>query len=215
MKKFLLGTLVAIGLAPMASADILPPILKAAEVRGLDTPTLEIVDSDQDGIENHIDQCLSTPFGGLVDETGCSICPGDAQEDDLGCFIMAVNELVVPINVNFDTSSAELSVQDMRELRRVAAVLNQQPKASIVIEGYTDDVGSDGYNMDLAARRAESVKTALQELGVVSESVAQLSVSAYGESRPISSNDTESGRAQNRRVQAVVGVEVRSREYVD
>lgn len=215
MNKLFLNTLILAGITHTAMADSQPPILKSAEVRGIETPTLEILDSDQDGVENHLDQCLSTSFGAMVDHTGCRICPEESQEDDLGCFIMAASELVVPINLNFDTASAELSSDDLRELRRIATVLNQQPKASIVIEGYTDSVGSEDYNLALSERRALSVKEALEELGVVTEDLEQLSVRAYGESKPIDSNETDNGRAQNRRVQAVVGVAVETREYLE
>ena len=76
------------------------------------------------------------------------------------------------------------------------------PDTTVEIEGHTDNVGSEAYNLDLSKRRAESVKNYLVEnLGI---DPARLSAAGYGFSRPIADNNTREGRAQNRRVVATV-----------
>ena len=212
--KFIAGFLF-IGASQMAVANNNLPIFQASETRGLETPTLEILDSDQDGIENQSDQCLSTPFGAVVDDQGCRICPEGSEKDELGCFLMAADELVIPINIHFQTASDEIGAADFRELRRVAGLLRQHQTASIVIEGHTDNVGSEDYNQSLAERRASSVKDALASLGVADEGIENLQVVGHGEALPLTTNETEEGRLTNRRVQAVVALEVRERKYVE
>ena len=77
---------------------------------------------------------------------------------------------------------------------------------NVVIEGHTDSRGSDAYNQALSERRANAVRDELvNENGIAAERVSTV---GYGESRPVSSNDTDAGRAQNRRIEAVISVEV-------
>lgn len=83
----------------------------------------------------------------------------------------------------------------------MAGVLQQLEKRSFVIEGHTDGIGSDRYNDELSARRAEAVRSALvRDYGVADE---RLKTAGLGERRPIESNDTLAGRARNRRVELV------------
>ena len=204
-----------IGISQLGIANTDFPILQGNETRGLETPTLEILDSDQDGIENQGDQCLSTPFGAIVDDQGCRICPEGSERDELGCFLMAADELVIPINIRFQTASDEIGAADFRELRRVAGLLKQHQTASIVIEGHTDNVGSEDDNQALAERRASSVMSALTSLGVADEGIEKLQVVGHGEALPLTTNESAEGRQANRRVQAVVALEVRERKYVE
>ncbi len=98
----------------------------------------------------------------------------------------------------FTVNSATILPGGYDELERVAQVLNQYPQTTIRISGHTDSTGSADYNQKLSERRAQSVKTALAGMGV---DPARMTTIGYGKSKPIASNNTESGRQQNRRVE--------------
>jgi outer membrane protein OmpA-like peptidoglycan-associated protein len=101
--------------------------------------------------------------------------------------------------IYFDFNRATLKPESKRGLDDMATLLRQFDGRPFVIEGHTDNIGSDRYNEDLSARRADAVRSALvREHGIAS---ARLSASGFGERRPIETNDTLSGRARNRRVE--------------
>ena len=104
-------------------------------------------------------------------------------------------------DVLFDTGSARLKEGAYRELDQVAKVLHDYPETRIVIDGHTDAVGSLAYNRDLSERRAESVRDDLIEQGV---SPRRIETYGHGPARPIASNNTESGRQLNRRVEITI-----------
>jgi OOP family OmpA-OmpF porin len=87
----------------------------------------------------------------------------------------------------------------MERIQKFADFLKQHPEVKAEIQGYTDNRGSAAYNKKLSERRAKAVYEALINLGVSKE---QLSYKGYGAENPIASNDTEEGRAKNRRVVA-------------
>jgi outer membrane protein OmpA-like peptidoglycan-associated protein len=99
-------------------------------------------------------------------------------------------------NVFFETGSDELLSLSTEELDRLVALLAGQPAVGVEIAGHTDDVGSEAENQDLSERRATAVADYLRENGIATE---RIQVVGYGESRPVAANDTEQGRAQNRR----------------
>jgi OmpA-OmpF porin, OOP family len=109
-------------------------------------------------------------------------------------------------DVMFDTAQATLKTGAYVTLDRLASSLRDHPGRSVVIEGHTDNVGSDDNNQMLSERRARSVQSALQQRGV---NGAQISVIGRGESAPIDSNESESGRQQNRRVELIFSEEGR------
>jgi outer membrane protein OmpA-like peptidoglycan-associated protein len=98
----------------------------------------------------------------------------------------------------FATNSATLLPGAQPEIQRIANVLRQYPETNIQIAGHTDSTGNEVYNQQLSERRAEAVRTALIGMGVESP---RMTTMGYGESMPIASNNTESGRQQNRRVE--------------
>ncbi len=103
--------------------------------------------------------------------------------------------------VTFAFDKSDLSPEATGILDSAATALKGTPEAEVVVEGHTDAIGSDDYNMKLSQRRATSVRDYLVGQGVASE---RLSVEAFGESQPVADNDTEEGRAQNRRVELEV-----------
>ena len=89
----------------------------------------------------------------------------------------------------------------MAVLNEAAALLQQHERVVVEVAGHTDSVGSDEYNQGLSERRADSVREYLTSKGV---KASRLSSRGYGESRPIESNDTDEGRAENRRVELII-----------
>jgi outer membrane protein OmpA-like peptidoglycan-associated protein len=106
--------------------------------------------------------------------------------------------LNMPSKVTFDVDSAIVSPQFQPTLNEVARVLSQYEKTFVDVVGHTDSTGSDAYNMTLSQRRADSVATYLSSNGVLR---ARIATQGMGESQPIANNDSETGRAQNRRVE--------------
>lgn len=100
-------------------------------------------------------------------------------------------------DVLFDTNSAELKPGAYDEIDRVAGVLTRYPQTTLHVEGHTDAQGSDAYNQELSERRAQSVAAALEQRGV---DPSRIQAVGFGESKPIATNDTETGRQLNRRV---------------
>jgi outer membrane protein OmpA-like peptidoglycan-associated protein len=104
-------------------------------------------------------------------------------------------------DVLFDFNSANLKPGAREKLARVAGILSAHPDLHIQIEGHTDSVGSDDYNQRLSERRAESVRAYMVQQRVAPSVVG---TAGFGESRPVATNGTASGRQQNRRVELVV-----------
>jgi len=101
-------------------------------------------------------------------------------------------------DVNFEYDQAELTALGKGRVRQAAQLLASVPNVNIVVEGHTDDRGTDEYNMSLGSRRAESVVKELTELGI---DPGRISPVSYGESRPVFAEGEEWAWAVNRRVQ--------------
>lgn len=104
-------------------------------------------------------------------------------------------------DVLFDTGKATLKPGAQSTLDRLAAFMRQSPDSSVVIEGHTDSVGSEEYNLDLSQQRAEAVRSALVSRNVDANRVAAV---GKGKSEPVAGNNTAAGRQQNRRVEIVI-----------
>lgn len=104
-------------------------------------------------------------------------------------------------DINFKFGKSTLSSLGKARARQAAKLLSSLPSLKIVVEGHTDNVGTDNYNMNLGIRRAESVIKELSELGV---DPARMSPISYGEARPLFTEDEPWARAANRRVQFTV-----------
>jgi len=134
-------------------------------------------DDDGDGVLNSRDRCPDTPKGVKVDEDGCWVYTG----------------------VLFDFDKAVLKPQYKEDLKGAKEVFDLNPDLEVTVEGHTDSTGSDAYNQKLSERRANAVvKYLVNTVGVPAD---KLTAVGYGESRPVASNDTEEGRAKNRRVE--------------
>lgn len=104
-------------------------------------------------------------------------------------------------DVLFATGQAKLNSRATGSLDKLVTFLKENPDRSISIEGHTDSVGADQYNQVLSERRAIAVKNAIVDQGI---ELNRVSARGYGESTPITSNDTALGRQQNRRVEIVI-----------
>lgn len=109
--------------------------------------------------------------------------------------------LNMPGNITFAFDSSNLQPQFYPVLDNVADTLNEYNQTVIEVAGHTDSVGTDSYNQTLSVQRAQSVANYLSGRGVMRE---RMIVTGAGESRPIASNATEAGRAQNRRVEITI-----------
>lgn len=143
---------------------------------------IEPSDEDKDGIFDQNDRCLNTLPGARVDHTGCVI---EAQ-------------IIKMDNVNFQTNSSILTAASKPILMSAVAFLNEQKSLSIEISGHTDSLGADDYNLSLSKRRAATVRAFLRNNGVAAQ---RMTARGYGESKPIATNNTSTGRSENRRVE--------------
>ncbi len=165
----------------------------------------EVGDSDGDGVPNSQDLCPDTPAGVPVDEKGCpkdtdgdgvtddkDKCPQTPQGirvNDYGCWVGG--------SVLFDFDKTEIRPDAQPLLDEVVDILNKHGYIKLEIQGYTDSVGPEDYNLKLSQRRAEAVRDYLIAHGI---SPDRLIAKGYGESDPIAPNNTPEGRARNRRV---------------
>ena len=112
--------------------------------------------------------------------------------------------LVTLGDVLFAFDKAELSAQAGPRMDKLASFLKQFPDRKVLIEGFTDSVGNDGYNRSLSERRAQAAGDALVQRGV---DRSRISARGFGKSHPVASNGSSEGRAMNRRVEIVIADE--------
>ena len=145
-------------------------------------------DADGDGIPDSRDKCPGTAAGAKVDADGC--------------YIIIEKPVTIRLEVLFDFDKSVVKPEYYPEIKKVADFMKQYPMTDTVIEGHTDSVGTDAYNLSLSQRRAEAVRQVLIDQFKVDAS--RLTSVGYGEERPIADNRTAEGRQLNRRVVAVV-----------
>ena len=133
------------------------------------------LDTDGDGVPDYQDKCPGTPKGARVDSEGCWVID----------------------QAFFDFNKHEIKPRFYSIFDEVAAVLNNNPSLRIVIEGHTDNIGTRAYNQKLSEERARAVQKYLISRGIRGD---RLSTVGYGFSTPKASNETDAGRALNRRV---------------
>lgn len=153
--------------------EIVKPVVVPAPVA---PAVVAPMDSDGDGVPDHLDQCPGTPLGAKVNAAGC----------------WALGDLL------FDFDKSEIKPAGFKELDDVIVVLKKNPELKIELQGHTDNKGTKLYNEKLSLRRAMAVKAYLEGKGISSD---KLTTKAFGFSKPVSTNDTKEGRALNRRVE--------------
>ncbi|PWK12929.1 OOP family OmpA-OmpF porin [Psychrobacter immobilis] len=161
----------------------------------IDTTPVVVVesdlDSDGDGVPDSIDACPGTPMNVVVDERGCPV-PVDITD-----------ELKMELRVFFDNDKSTIKSQYQPEIAKVAEKMREYPNSTARIEGHASKTGpSARYNQRLSEARAVAVKSMLtNEFGIAPN---RISTVGYGYDQPIAPNDTEEGRAMNRRVYAII-----------
>ena len=161
------------------------------------------------GRRDRTEKILGAGIGGLA---GAGIgAYMDKQERDLrartaGTDVQVIRRgddlvLNIPSGITFAYDSAAVQPQFQRTLDQVASTLAEYNQTYIDVYGHTDSTGSDAYNQTLSERRARSVADYLAGHGV---QTARIGTRGYGETQPIASNDTDAGRAANRRVEVKV-----------
>ncbi len=171
MNRFALFALVAIGCA--TAPKPIPP-----------------TDSDGDGIVDARDECPDAPEEKGGDGDGCPDAPQIAIESGM---------INIRGKIVFDVASAELLPKNARLLELLAKLLTENNQIKRVqVEGHTDATGDEAFNQQLSLDRAQTVVKALIARGVKSD---RLSTKGMGRSQPLGTNDSEEGRARNRRVE--------------
>ena len=153
-------------------------------------------DSDGDGVPDFYDKCPATPAGTKVDGAGCPL----PVTKDVKVYVTEEDKKVVKEairNLEFDFGKSTIRAKSYPSLNRVAGLLIEK-NFSLKLAGHTDNVGSDAANLKLSKDRAESIKSYLVSQGV---NASRVEATGYGESQPIASNKTATGRQANRRVE--------------
>lgn len=184
-------------------------------------------DTDNDRIPDDADRCPSEPedFDGFQDDDGCPDPDNDSDgipdvndrcrdaaetingiDDEDGCPESRVQvdsqSIKISERIYFDTGKNTIQQRSFDLMDEIAAVLVAHPEIKRVrIEGHTDNVGPDNNNLKLSGARAEAVRDHLIRKGVAA---GRLDARGFGEMYPLESNDTESGRAANRRVEFII-----------
>jgi outer membrane protein OmpA-like peptidoglycan-associated protein len=125
----------------------------------------------------------------------------EMQRDLEGARIERVGEgimITFDSGILFDFDKSSLKAEARTNLDKLAVILNKYADTDLLVDGHTDSKGSDNYNLTLSQERAQAVANYLANLQVAS---TRMTLHGYGESRPIATNDTEEGRALNRRVE--------------
>ena len=171
------------------------------------------LDSDGDGVTDDVDRCPDV--AGVVALKGCPDADGDGIADlddrcptvkgtaeNKGCAEITKAEItkitMIGSKLFFENNSAKLKVASLAQLDELTKILLKYDGANLIIEGNTDSVGKDDFNMILSQKRTESVKEYLIGRGI---SGSRLTAIGNGESKPVASNKTALGRAKNRRVE--------------
>ena len=146
------------------------------------------IDSDGDGVQDKQDDCPNTPRGARVDTHGCPI--------------MLTEPVKITLHIGFAFNSSQVPPRYLPDIKKIATVLAEYPDSILQLVGHTDNVGRAPYNLKLSQSRAYAVRTALVTTFHIKP--ARIHTSGMGESQPIADNNTEKGRALNRRVEATI-----------
>ena len=162
-------------------------------------------DNDGDGILDVDDGCPNEPetMNGYLDTDGCPDSGPSGVE-------IARNQIVISEKILFETGRSTIKPVSHGILQAVASVLADYPKIEVRVEGHTDSQGGASSNQRLSERRAKAVREHLIKQGVDG---GRMSAKGYGEEKPIDTNRTRAGRANNRRVEFhITNSEVESAE---
>lgn len=170
------------------------------------------MDNDKDAVFNEDDACPD--LAGILALKGCPDTDGDGVADNedrcpnekgtianRGCPEMAKEDVKkitqIASRIYFEFNSAKLKAVSLPQLDALADIMKRNEGANLTVEGHTDNVGEDAYNMELSQKRTDSVTQYLMSKGLLE---SRLTAKGLGETEPIADNKTKAGRAKNRRV---------------
>jgi len=162
------------------------PVVAAAEPIAVPAPVaapaaaMPRPDGDRDGVDDLSDECPTTAASVAVDERGCALLSGVIE------------------GLNFASNSAELTAEAIAILSDVIETLRQFPSQRFEVAAHTDSNGPESANLALSRRRAAAVAEWFIASGIGAD---RFDTRAYGETRPVTGNDTAAGRFENRRVE--------------
>lgn len=171
------------------------------------------VDSDKDGVTDDKDKCPNTAAGTEVDEKGCAVVkkvelkdsdkdgvyddkdkcantPEGANVNNNGCWVVK--------DLRFDLGKTTILALSKPNVDEVVVVMQKNPEMKLEIQGYTDNSGSAKFNQKLSEKRAIAVMEYIKSKGIAKD---RMTAKGYGIENPAETNDTEEGRANNRRVE--------------
>ena len=171
------------------------------------------MDSDNDGVTDDIDRCPDTM--GIASLKGCPDADGDGIADlddkcpnskgtqaNKGCPEIAKADIVrityIGSKIFFENNSDKLKVASLSQLDELSKILFKYEGAVLTVEGHTDSVGTEDFNMILSQKRSESVRKYLIGKGVSDTRIISI---GFGETKPVATNTTSLGKAKNRRVE--------------
>ena len=160
------------------------------------SPVSLLRDSDHDGVIDARDLCSHTPQGSGIDNNGCPLTKRTFFRFNF--------------DVQFKTGKYQLNPEFHSKLKDLADFLQHAPDTFIFIEGHTDNIGIESYNLMLSKKRAQSIATALtSSLNIAADRIKTF---GYGQDRPIAPNSTETGRQANRRVSGEIVIPFKNQQ---
>jgi len=149
-------------------------------------------DADGDRVPDFRDRCPNQPIDRRADPARSDGCPARV--------IVTRSQIMILDKIYFDFNKATIKPASFPLLAEIAEVINNNPQIRLIeVGGHSDNVGNEGYNLNLTQARADAVVNHLTKSGHVDPS--RLKAVGYGDTRPIDTNETEEGRAMNRRVE--------------
>ena len=157
---------------------------------------------DDKNVADEIKTALAdaTPSGFKISDVTIGVRPPAPATEGKACQA-ASDGFLVKGRILFDRKSAEISKESQPLLDNLIDVARRCPDAKIEVSGYTDYIGYDDFNIDLSQRRAQAVVDIVTRAGI---DASRITSAGYGETKPVASNDTPEGRAQNRRIEFLV-----------
>ncbi len=130
-----------------------------------------------------------------------AVAPTNPKQETPSVSALPLNQVQTLKNVYFETGKAQLNESSLGELDELVAFMAQKPSFRLEVSGHTDNVGEESANQQLSQARAKAVVEYLRQHGISQE---RLSFKGYGSTKPITTNDTESGKNRNRRVEFII-----------
>ena len=175
------------------------------------------LDSDGDIVPDYKDQCPDTPEGAPVDKSGCPLdtdkdsvpdykdeCPNTLPGipvDERGCPHNKKKDLdQLKKGINFEFNSSKLTQNSYPTLDAIVKLMKEITEANVEVQGHTDIIGTEDYNQKLSEDRAHTVTDYLIKKGIAAE---RLRAVGFGTRVPLADNESDEGRAKNRRVELV------------